>query len=544
MAVAAGSAALLLVATGGVTLLAQWVPASASGAAARVPAARVPAARVPDARVPDARVPDTVATTTTTAPTTTLATTTTTSPPTTSAPTTTLATTTTTRPSSTTTTVARVAPKITSAVTAGFQAGVYASFTITSTGTPWPAIGESGKLPPGLSFHGESDGKATISGTPAATDGGDYPVTITASNGVGTAATERLLITVVRAPSFTSAAVVHCTAGTAMSFTVLSSGVPTPTIGESGALPAGLGFHPAANGTATISGTPGAGLDGTWTVTLTASNGVGRSATQRLEIVVAPKSAPPSVPTGSGYWYVTSGGELVAMGGAHPAAGGRQRPSQVVAMAATTDHAGYYLLSRTGRVFNYGDAPWYGSLAHLHLSTPSVAIAVSASDRGYYVVTRAGGVYGFGQEAPLYGSIGRRKVAAVVAFALTPDGRGYWIVTAAGNVFQFGDAGFYGSLAHQRVPKVVAFGVSPSGHGYWLVTVNGEVFNFGDAVSWGSISTRHVPPVAGFAANPDGRGYWIVTTKGNVFNLGDARFFGSSAHTRLLGSVTGFALDY
>src|SRR5262249_41167889 len=66
------------------------------------------------------------------------------------------------------------------------------------------------------------------------------------------------------APAFTAAAAPPSTSVQANSFPVAASGQPTPTLAQSGALPAGLSFKDNANGTATISGTPSAtGAPGT-----------------------------------------------------------------------------------------------------------------------------------------------------------------------------------------------------------------------------------------------------------------------------------------
>ena len=46
-------------------------------------------------------------------------------------------------------------------------------------------MSETGALPDGVTFVDNGDGTATLAGTPAAGTGGTYPITITATNGVG-----------------------------------------------------------------------------------------------------------------------------------------------------------------------------------------------------------------------------------------------------------------------------------------------------------------------------------------------------------------------
>jgi len=82
------------------------------------------------------------------------------------------------------------APAITSASSTTFTVGTAGSFTVTTTGSPTPSLTESGTLPSGVTFTNNGNGTATLSGTPASGTGGTYTLTITASNGVGTPASQ------------------------------------------------------------------------------------------------------------------------------------------------------------------------------------------------------------------------------------------------------------------------------------------------------------------------------------------------------------------
>jgi hypothetical protein len=88
------------------------------------------------------------------------------------------------------------APTITSASGATFTVGTAGSFTVTTTGSPTPSITETGALPSPVTFKDNGNGTATLSGTPAAGTAGSYPITIKASNGVGTAASQSFTLTV------------------------------------------------------------------------------------------------------------------------------------------------------------------------------------------------------------------------------------------------------------------------------------------------------------------------------------------------------------
>ena len=181
------------------------------------------------------------------------------------------------------------APAITSPSSLDVHPGVAVDFTVTTTGTPTPSILASGQLPGGLSFRANSDGTATISGTPSSGSTGTYTLDLTASNGVSPNATQTLTISVTSlqvAPSFTSPATLQLATGAYRSFTVTTTGNPTPSITASGRLPAGVGFSAKPGGTATISGTPSLQSAGTYDFYLTASNGVGVPAHQTLLITV------------------------------------------------------------------------------------------------------------------------------------------------------------------------------------------------------------------------------------------------------------------
>jgi hypothetical protein len=94
------------------------------------------------------------------------------------------------------------------------------------------------------------------------------------------------------APAITSANNSTLTEGVAGSFTVTATGSPTPTLAESGSLPAGVSFNPA---TGALGGTPS--VNGSFPITLTASNGVGSPATQTFTLsVVAIRITTASLP--------------------------------------------------------------------------------------------------------------------------------------------------------------------------------------------------------------------------------------------------------
>jgi hypothetical protein len=173
------------------------------------------------------------------------------------------------------------APAITSANNATFLVGSNGSFTVTASGYPAPTLSHSNTdvLPSGVGF---ASGTGILSGIPAAGTGGIYVLHFSAANTAGTN-TQTFTLTVDQAPAITSASGKTFNTGAASNFTVTATGFPTPALGESGALPAGVAFT---NATGILGGTPAAGTGGIYSITFTAQNGVGSGATQPFTLTV------------------------------------------------------------------------------------------------------------------------------------------------------------------------------------------------------------------------------------------------------------------
>jgi hypothetical protein len=184
-----------------------------------------------------------------------------------------------------------VGAAISSPASATSVVGAAFTFTVITTGSPAPALTETGALPTGLTFTDNGNGTATIAGTPATGTGGSYPVTITATNASGTT-TQSFTLTNTEAPAITSAATATFSTGVAGTYTVTTTGYPSPTITESGTLPSGLTFTAGTTGTATIAGTPATGTAGSYPVTISATNASGSTATLALTITVNSAAAP------------------------------------------------------------------------------------------------------------------------------------------------------------------------------------------------------------------------------------------------------------
>ena len=79
-----------------------------------------------------------------------------------------------------------------------------------------------------------------------------------------------------------------------------------------------------------------------------------------------------------GYWTVNGAGAVVSHGGAtafgSPVLSGIQLSRPIVAMAATPDGKGYWLVASDGGIFTFGDAPFLGSTGGVVLNKPIEAM--------------------------------------------------------------------------------------------------------------------------------------------------------------------------
>jgi hypothetical protein len=121
----------------------------------------------------------------------------------------------------------------------------------------------------------------TTSGLPAGADSLEAVFTPAAfANYAGSDGTTTY--TVEQPPAITSAASTTFVKGLAGSFTVTANGYPAPTFSESGSLPSGVNLSAAG----VLDGTPAS--DGTFPLTITASNSAAPDATQNFTLTVAP----------------------------------------------------------------------------------------------------------------------------------------------------------------------------------------------------------------------------------------------------------------
>jgi Bacterial Ig-like domain (group 3) len=398
------------------------------------------------------------------------------------------------------------------------------------------------------------------------------------------------------APTITSAPSAQVRPGYGLYFTITTTASPFAVVTESGTLPPGLSFQAFYNGTAMIQGITPPSARGSYTVTITASNGVAPDAVQQLVIsfvtttTTTTLSASPNpslahqatsftvkvtpvpnggtvdvngaqvnlpgcvaVPvntvTGSATCSTTyfPGGNYIVQ--AHYSGYGAFFPSYSNMVNQVVNAPGYWLATSNGHVYGLASAPSLGGLTTTATTGPVVGIAGTPDGQGYWVATANGGISAFG-DAKFYGDLPGlgKHVSDVVAIASTFDGKGYYMVGADGGFFTFGDAKFYGSLPGINVhtQHVVGMVASPAGTGYLLVGWDGGVFTFGTVHFYGSLPglNIHVTNIRGSLLSSTGMGYVLVGSDGGAFIFGSGvNFYGSVPGQGIhVNNVVGIAL--
>jgi len=88
----------------------------------------------------------------------------------------------------------------------------------------------------------------------------------------------------------------------------------------------------------------------------------------------------------------------------------------VVARTVAGPSSGYWLVTSTGQVYAYGGAPYFGGMNRRDLNKPIVGITSTSDGKGYWLVASDGGVFAFG-DAKYAGSRGLAGTTAPVVGA-------------------------------------------------------------------------------------------------------------------------------
>jgi putative Ig domain-containing protein len=199
-------------------------------------------------------------------------------------------------------------PKISSADNVTVAPGIAMTpFSVTTTGSPTNTISRTGTLPSGVTFTDNLNNTATIAGTPAAgtQTGSPYAWVITASNGVGSDATQNFTFNVVCPVINVSGTIPALTFNTLMSPVTFTQTGGNGTITWSQTnLPTGVTINTSSG---QVSGTPS--VTGTFNVTITATDVGGCTGSKNQSVTVAP------VATGDAYSGLVDNTQFVITGG-------------------------------------------------------------------------------------------------------------------------------------------------------------------------------------------------------------------------------------
>ncbi len=186
-------------------------------------------------------------------------------------------------------------------------------------------------------------------------------------------------------------------------------------------------------------------------------------------------------PAGTGYWLVAKDGGVFNFGGAKFAgstysygitglSGAHPLNAPIVGVIPTPNGGGYWLIAADGGVFDFGNAKFYGSTysqGHTGLggSNPIsgriVGGVATPSGNGYWLVSSTGAVYNFGGAANEgdtaskgYTGLGGSHPlpAPIVSIAADSAGTGYWLVGSDGSVYNFGSAVYSGDVPSLPTP--------------------------------------------------------------------------------------------
>lgn len=147
--------------------------------------------------------------------------------------------------------------------------------------------------------------------------------------------------------------------------------------------------------------------------------------------------------TGEGLWivddrgYVTAVGDAVHYGHLPSLPDVRGYADAVIDLAPMPDDAGYYLLSRCGKIFAYGSATDLGDFS-LSRRSFFIALAASSTGNGYYALNTKGRVEVKG-DAVAYPQIDDQDIWCQ-DIQVTPDDTGYMILRGDGWIWHTGTA--------------------------------------------------------------------------------------------------------
>lgn len=202
-------------------------------------------------------------------------------------------------------------PEFTNLPAGTFVVGNDNAFQFSAKGYPSPVFSTTDTLPKGLVLNSLT---GMLNGSPMEGAGGVYPITVVASNGSGPDASQDFILTIHQAPAFTSADRAIFNAGETGTLQLTATGYPTPTFQVEGILPEGVSLDLQ---TGVLTGTPAVDAGGVYPISLIATNGVGKDASQQFSLVV--QQAPIFTSGDNGIFVVGEAGSFTFSTQGYPA---------------------------------------------------------------------------------------------------------------------------------------------------------------------------------------------------------------------------------
>ena len=224
------------------------------------------------------------------------------------------------------------------------------------------------------------------------------------------------------------------------------------------------------------------------------------------------------------YTDVSSTGQVYAWNGGYFGGSPTGYSGRFTDARMTSNNGGYWLLSSTGQIYAYGNAPYQGG-SPAGYSGEIVAMAPTRDNQGYVMVSASGQVYAYG--TPYRGGSPSGYSGKFVDVEMTPDGGGYWLLTSAGQVYAYGNAAYLGGSPTGFSRAIVAMSRTADGLGYVLTSKAGQIYAYGNAQYKGGSPAGVTGEIADVSYRTDGQpGYLLVSTAGQHYAY-DTPFLGN-----------------
>lgn len=202
---------------------------------------------------------------------------------------------------------------------------------------------------------------------------------------------------------------------------------------------------------------------------------------------------------------------------------------------------GYYSLTPNGTVSVHGNVQFYGDVSTkgISSSSPAVQIVPTADYGGYWILTKSGHIYSFGNAASLNATA---SSITAVSMAVNAKGTGGYILGSQGQIYPLGNQSSYGAPSKPIAAAHIA--LTPDGQGYWILSKSGSVYSFGDATNYGNATPTSMPTTypEGSLVRVGNTPAVFIVLHGTLHHIPNVQtFLGMGLHWRNIHSVPSLA---